>query len=151
MLEGREFTIFTDHKPLTHALFRTSPPWSARQQRQLAYLAEFTNSIVHVPGKKNLVADALSRPVSPVSATDPKPNSSSPGSVKPCSAPKPGSQPLQFSPKPVQSRSPPVLGSKVSEVSEVSETEESSFLPQSSEHLKKDSTSILVQAPAEIF
>ena len=153
MLEGREFTIFTDHKPLTHALFRTSPPWSARQQRQLAYLAEFTNSIVHVPGKKNLVADALSRPVSPVSVTNPKPNPSSPGSVKPCSAPKPGSQPLQFSPKPVQSRSPPVLGSKVSEVSdvsevsEVSETEESSFLPQSSEHFKKDSTSVLVPAP----
>ena len=147
MLEGREFTIFTDHKPLTHALFRTSPPWSAHQQRQLAYLAEFTNSIVHIPGKKNLVADALSRPVSPVSATNPKPNPSSPGSVKPCSAPKPGSQPLQFSPKPVQSRSPPVLGSKVSEVSEVSETEESSFLPQSSEHFKKDSTFILVPAP----
>ena len=33
MLEGRDFTILTDHKPLTHALFRTSPPWSARQQR----------------------------------------------------------------------------------------------------------------------
>jgi len=147
MLEGREFTIFTDHKPLTHALFRTSPPWSARQQRQLAYLAEFTNSIVHVPDKKNLVADALSRPVSHVSAPNPKPNPSSPGSVKPCSAPKPGSQPLQFSPKPVQSHSPPVLGSKVSEVSEVSETEESSFLPQSSEHFKKDSTSVLVPAP----
>ena len=60
MLEGKEFTIFTDHKPLTHALFRTSPLWSARQQRQLAYLAEFTNSIVHVPSKENLVADALS-------------------------------------------------------------------------------------------
>ena len=62
MLEGREFTIFTDHKPLTHALFRTSPPWSARQQRQLAYLAEFTSTIVHVPGKENVVPDALSRP-----------------------------------------------------------------------------------------
>ena len=26
MLEGREFTIFMDHKPLTHALLRVSPP-----------------------------------------------------------------------------------------------------------------------------
>ena len=91
MLEGREFTIFTDHKPLTHALFRTSPPWSARQQRQLAYLAEFTSSIVHVPGKENLVADALSHPISPVPTPNPKSNSSSPGPVKPCSAPNPGS------------------------------------------------------------
>ena len=31
-------------------------------------------------------------------------------------------------------------------MSEVSETEESSFLPQSSEHFKKDSTSVLVPA-----
>ena len=28
MLEGREFLLFTDHKPLTSALFRSSPPWS---------------------------------------------------------------------------------------------------------------------------
>ena len=63
MLQGREFTVFTDHKPLTHALFRRSPPWSARQQRHLAYLAEFTSSIVHIPGKENVVADAISRPV----------------------------------------------------------------------------------------
>ena len=62
------FSIFTDHKPLTHSLFRTSPPWSARQQRHLAYLAEFTSSIVHIPGKENVVADALSHPVSPVSS-----------------------------------------------------------------------------------
>ena len=81
MLEGKEFTIFTDHKPLTHALFGTSPPWSACQQRQLAYRAEFTNSIVHIPGKENLVADALSRPISPVSAPNPKPNPSSPGTI----------------------------------------------------------------------
>ena len=38
MLEGREFTIFKDHKPLTLALFRVSPPWSAYQQRHLSYL-----------------------------------------------------------------------------------------------------------------
>ena len=65
MLEGREFTIFTDHKPLTHALFRVSPLWSARQQRHLSYLAEFTSSLVLLPGSENIVADALSRP-SPV-------------------------------------------------------------------------------------
>ena len=62
MLEGGEFLLFTDHKPLTSALFRSSPPWSARQQRHLAYIAEFTSSIVHVPGLENIVADALSRP-----------------------------------------------------------------------------------------
>jgi len=60
MLEGREFLLFTDHKPLTSALFRSSPPWKARQQRHLAYVAEFTSSIVHV--QENTVADALFRP-----------------------------------------------------------------------------------------
>ena len=65
MLEGREFTIFTNHKPLTHALFRVSPLWSTRQQRHLSYLAEFTSSLVLLPGPENIVADALSRP-SPV-------------------------------------------------------------------------------------
>ena len=29
LLEGREFTLFIDHKPLTHSLFRISLPWSA--------------------------------------------------------------------------------------------------------------------------
>ena len=60
MLEGRMFTIFTDHKSLTHALFRVSLPWSTRQQHHFSYLAEFTSSIVHVPGLENVVADALS-------------------------------------------------------------------------------------------
>ena len=45
LLEGQCFTLFTDHKPLTHALFRSSPPWSARQQRHLAYISEFTSDI----------------------------------------------------------------------------------------------------------
>jgi transposase InsO family protein len=62
MLEGRRFTIFTDHKPLTYALSRTSDPWSARQARQLSYLAEYTDDIHHIAGEENIVADTLSRP-----------------------------------------------------------------------------------------
>jgi hypothetical protein len=62
LLEGRQFTIFTDHKPLTYAIHRVSEPWLARQQRQLAYLVEFTSDVQHVPGIQNVVADALSRP-----------------------------------------------------------------------------------------
>ena len=52
----------TDHKPLVAALQRMSQPWSARQQRQLAYLSEFNLEFVHVPGQENVVANALSRP-----------------------------------------------------------------------------------------
>jgi RNase H-like domain found in reverse transcriptase/Reverse transcriptase (RNA-dependent DNA polymerase)/Integrase zinc binding domain/Integrase core domain len=66
MLEGRKFCIFSDHKPLTFALHRTSDAWSARQQRHLSYVAEYTSDIRHVPGKNNNVADALSRPAAAV-------------------------------------------------------------------------------------
>jgi cleavage and polyadenylation specificity factor subunit 1 len=66
MLEGRKFCIYTDHKPLTFALHRSSDAWSARQQRHLSYVAEFTSDIRHVPGKENCVADALSRPAAAV-------------------------------------------------------------------------------------
>jgi hypothetical protein len=65
-LEGRFFTIFTDHKPLTTALHRVSTPISARQQRCFSYIAEFSVALVHTPGKANIVADALSRPADEV-------------------------------------------------------------------------------------
>ncbi len=61
-LEGRQFFNEMDHKPLTPALYRVSEPWSARQQRQLRYLAEYTSDIWHVAGSWNVVADILSRP-----------------------------------------------------------------------------------------
>jgi len=60
-LEGRQFYIQTDHKPLTQAILRLSDPWTARQQRHLAYLAEYTSDLRHLTGKENSVADALSR------------------------------------------------------------------------------------------
>ncbi len=81
MLEGRQFTLFTDHKPLTFALHKVSDPWTARQSRHLAYVAEFTADIQHVPGVDNVVADTLSRP--PAAAVLP--------GVSSCSGPRPPS------------------------------------------------------------
>jgi hypothetical protein len=47
-----------------YALSRTSDPWSARQVRQLSYLAEHTTDIRHIAGEENVVADTPSRPPS---------------------------------------------------------------------------------------
>lgn len=62
-VEGRSFVAFTDHKPLTFAFKKLSDPWSARQQRHLAYISEYTTDVQHIAGKDNQVADALSRAV----------------------------------------------------------------------------------------
>jgi hypothetical protein len=64
MLDGHRFAIFTDHKPLTYALATVSDPWTARQSRQLSYVAEYTSDIRHIAGAANVVADTLSRPPS---------------------------------------------------------------------------------------
>ncbi|CAL9705054.1 unnamed protein product [Knipowitschia caucasica] len=63
VLEGREFTVFVDHKPLTFSMSKVAEPWSARQQRQLAFISEYTTDIRHIAGKSNVVADCLSRAV----------------------------------------------------------------------------------------
>ena len=60
-MEGRAFTVFTDHKPLTRAL-ESKTDRSPRQTCHLSFIAEFTGDIQHVAGLSNVVADTLSRP-----------------------------------------------------------------------------------------
>ena len=59
-MEGRCFTVFTDHKPLTTAL-ASQVERSPRQTRHLSFIAEFTSDIRHIKGTENVEADALSR------------------------------------------------------------------------------------------
>jgi RNase H-like domain found in reverse transcriptase/Integrase zinc binding domain/Integrase core domain len=71
LLEGRRFHILSDHKPLSFALHKVADAWSARQQRQLSYVVEFTSDIRHVPGCENMVADMLSGPAMVIAAALP--------------------------------------------------------------------------------
>jgi hypothetical protein len=73
LLEGQQFRLLTDHKPLVTSLFPTTPSWLARQQRQLYFIAEFTSDIRHTQGQENVVADALSRPPLTAQPTSPSP------------------------------------------------------------------------------
>ena len=69
-VEGRPFTVLTDHKPLIYALHARPDKHSPREIRHLDFISQFTSDIRHITGTANVVADALSRPnidsVSPV-------------------------------------------------------------------------------------
>ena len=49
-VEGRNFHILTDHKPLTYFLKANADKHSPRQARHLDYIAQFTTDIRHVQG-----------------------------------------------------------------------------------------------------
>lgn len=59
-VEGRNFTIFTDHRPITRAIVSKSEK-SPRQTTQFDYISQFTTDIRYIEGAKNVVADTLSR------------------------------------------------------------------------------------------
>ena len=62
MLEGRAFTLYTDHQSLIPSMRKKTDPQTARQAYQLSCISEYTTDIRYLEGKANVVADALSRP-----------------------------------------------------------------------------------------
>ena len=48
LVEGRNITVFTDHKPLVDAMFNVSDPRTVRQQRQLSFVSSFTTDIEYI-------------------------------------------------------------------------------------------------------
>ena len=61
LLEGRQFELRLDHKPVVQALVKQSQCDNPRQARQLAYISEFDVVATYLPGPENTVADCLSR------------------------------------------------------------------------------------------
>jgi len=58
-LWGRPFTVYTDHSPLTG--IKTNKDITGRLTNMILKLQEYDFEMIYLPGRKNVVADALSR------------------------------------------------------------------------------------------
>lgn len=52
LLEGRDFTIYTVHKPLIYTLYIQTDKYSPWEIRHLDYISQFSSGIRHVSGQK---------------------------------------------------------------------------------------------------
>lgn len=71
LIEGRTFTIYTDHKPIVYSLQNNTAGKNdtPRRIRHLDFIMQFCTEIKHISGRENTVADCLSR----ISAIDVSP------------------------------------------------------------------------------
>ena len=67
-IEGRQFSVFTDHKPLTNIFLNNKSSYSPRQFRHIDLISQFTTDIRYIKGTANIPADALSRNISAISS-----------------------------------------------------------------------------------
>ena len=63
-LEGAEFKIFTDHAPIIKAAENDLDRPIPKESRWLSYILSHKPEIIHIKGKDNIIADALSRTTS---------------------------------------------------------------------------------------
>ena len=61
LIESRQVTLFTDHKPLVSAFYSKNPAKSDRQQRHLSVITEYLSEAKFIRGADNVVADYFSR------------------------------------------------------------------------------------------
>ncbi|KAM9980536.1 hypothetical protein ACTFIY_002843, partial [Dictyostelium cf. discoideum] len=62
LLIGKKVTIYTDHQNLTYIINKSNDkPFTKRQDNYMKYIKEFDYGLIHINGKKNGIADFLSR------------------------------------------------------------------------------------------
>lgn len=73
IIEGRNVSLFTDHKPLVAAFYSPNLAKSDRQQRHLSYLSEYIAQVEYIciRGSDNIVTVAMFRIISTILIDNP--------------------------------------------------------------------------------